>query len=112
MGYDTLDAVGRRPGPSKAAVAKKKRKQLASRNVRRRKLLETRPAHKPRLLSTHLWHAKRFKMEDSPGADGQLQFRLPETPNEKVRRPAWRAMTKGGCTVQDTSHVQLLIVEW
>ena len=70
--------------------------------------------NKPKRLSTHLWHAKRLKMENTPtiqvDENRSVSFRMPITPTEKIRRPAWRQI-KSGCILQDTSYLSLLVVK-
>ncbi|KAI3631556.1 hypothetical protein MIR68_010439 [Amoeboaphelidium protococcarum] len=67
-------------------------------------------------LQTHLWHAKRFKMENVPvvlddsSSDGVQYFRVPVTPNEKIHRKSYRTMHKSGCSLQDASFLQQICI--
>ncbi|KAI3645196.1 hypothetical protein MP228_011360 [Amoeboaphelidium protococcarum] len=67
-------------------------------------------------LQTHLWHAKRFKMENMPvvlddGLSNSVQyFRVPVAPNEKIHRKSYRTMHKSGCSLQDASFLQQICI--
>ncbi|OWF43056.1 ribonucleases P/MRP protein subunit POP1-like isoform X2 [Mizuhopecten yessoensis] len=80
----------------------KARRKPPSRKFRRRpkNLLEeyNRRQRKHVWLETHIWHAKRFKMEEKWG------YKIPIQPTDKSKRASYRS-TKHHCLIQDHSYM-------
>ncbi|XP_060081712.1 ribonucleases P/MRP protein subunit POP1-like [Ylistrum balloti] len=80
----------------------KTRRKPPSRKFRRRpnNLLDEydRRQRKHVWLETHIWHAKRFKMEEKWG------YKIPLQPTDKSKRAAYRS-TKHHCLIQDHSYM-------
>lgn len=78
------------------------RRKPPSRKFRRRpkNLLEeyNRRQRKHVWLETHIWHAKRFKMEEKWG------YKIPLQPTDKSKRACYRS-TKHHCLIQDHSYM-------
>ncbi|XP_033736638.1 ribonucleases P/MRP protein subunit POP1-like [Pecten maximus] len=80
----------------------KSRRKPPSRKFRRRpkNLLDeyNRRQRKHVWLETHIWHAKRFKMEEKWG------YKIPIQPTDKSKRASYRS-TKRHCLIQDHSYM-------
>ena len=95
----------------KSADQKPKR---PSRKYRRRpsNLLKeySRRSRQVKWLETHLWHAKRFHMTPPGSCDkGGWGYRLPQHPNDKGARAAYRAVAHK-CLMFDMSYLGCLEV--